>query len=576
MEAAIPDSSAATTRLADAPAATKRFWFLVVLTGGLSGASAAGLVALMRWLQHLAWGSAGEGFLRAVSAVSWERRIVVPLCAGVLVVLTSLALRAPLRGHGTAGIIESIWARSGRMVFGRTIIRAAVSIAAVALGAPLGREGALLQTGAASASWLGTRLKLHPDRLRLLVGCGAAAGIAAAYNVPIGAALFGLEVLLGSFALELFGPIVLSCVVATLVSRVLIADHPAYLIPHYQLGSRLEFALPLILGPVIGLASAAYVRIVQAFSGALEHAPKSLARALPIVAMLLIGAAATWYPQLLGNGYDTVNLALLGKLSLTLLVVLPLLKMVATATAAGAGIPGGLFTPSLFFGALLGGAFGTVAHHFYPSIQPGTYALLGMGGVLAGTTHASVSAILIIFELTGNYALVLPLMLVCVLSAAVSRSLHGDSLYTGVLRQRKVPVPGAQQPEWSKARPVGELMSMDFHTTTTATPIHEVLARMLELPAGADLYVVRSRGELAGMVSLNAVKTYLPNYALLRQSTALDVMKQVTPIARDASLSEAAARFAGGHDYDRLPVTDGHGRLVGVLGQSEVMKHGRF
>ncbi|MFL5319030.1 MAG: chloride channel protein [Myxococcaceae bacterium] len=576
MEAAIPDSSALTTRLSDAPTSTKRFWVLVVLTGALGGGSAAGLVSFMRWLQHLAWGGAGEGFLHAVADVSWARRLMIPLGAGVLVTIASIALRQPLRGHGTAGIIESIWTRSGKMTLWRTLIRALVSITAVALGAPLGREGALLQTGAASASWLGTRLKVSPDQLRLLVGCGAAAGIAAAYNVPIGAALFGLEVLLGSFALELFGPIVLACVVATLVSRVLIADHPTYLIPHYKLATRMEFALPLLLGPLIGVASAAYVKTIQSFAAALEHVPRAISWFLPVFAMLAVGLAATWYPELLGNGYDTVNLALLGKLSLTLLIALPLLKMVATATAAGAGVPGGLFTPSLFFGALLGGSFGMLAHHFFPSVQPGTYALLGMGGVLAGTTHASVSAILMIFELTGNYDVVLPLMLVCVASNAVSRAIHPDSLYTGVLRKRNVPVPGGVQPGWLTARPVGSLMTESLETVSATAPIHEVLADLLELPPGHDLYVVHPDGRFAGVVLLDAVKAYLPDHSLLRDSTARDVMRAESPILREASLSEAAARFAHSSRMDRLPVVDARGRLVGVLGKSEVLKQARF
>lgn len=573
MEAAVPTT---TTAMPQSSAGMKRFWVLVVLTGAFGGVSAAVLVTFMRFVQALAWGSAEEAFLNAVSAVSWGRRLLVPLSAGVLVTLAALVFRSPLRGHGTAGIIESIWTRSGKMSLPRTMSRAVVSITAVALGAPLGREGALLQTGAASASWLGTRLKLSPDQLRLLVGCGAAAGIAAAYNVPIGGALFGLEVLLGSLALELFGPIVLSCVVATLVSRVLIADHPAYIIPHYAMSSPAELVLPLIMGPLIGAASAGYVRTIQAFSATLEAMPRSLSTVLPILAMLAVGLAATWYPQLLGNGYDTVNAALLGKVSLTLLIVLPLLKMVVTATAAGAGVPGGLFTPSLFFGALLGGAFGSLVHHFFPSVQPGTYALLGMGGVLAGTTHASVSAILIIFEMTGNYGVVLPLMLVCVISAAVSRVIYGDSLYTGVLRKRNVPVPGAVQPQWLTARPVSSLMTTELQTVETTAPIHEVLAELLELPSGRDLYVVHRDGRFAGMVLLDAVKAYLPDHSLLLDSTARDVMRVESPINKDASLSEAAARFAHARELERLPVVDQRGRLVGVLSKSDVLKQARF
>src|SRR6185295_15049477 len=220
------------------PGPARRFWLLVVATGLLAGLGAAGLLLALRAVQHVAWGGggSGHGLLDAVTGASGLRRVLVPTAAGLLVVLASAVARRPLKGHGTAGIIESIWARSGRMPLPWALFRGAVSITAVGMGAPLGREGALLSSGAATASALSTRFQIGPEQRRLLVACGASAGMAAAYNAPIGAALFGLEVLLGSFALELFGPIVIASVIATAVARLLTGDRPAYLIPHYAVG----------------------------------------------------------------------------------------------------------------------------------------------------------------------------------------------------------------------------------------------------------------------------------------------------------------------------------------------------
>ena len=555
----------------------QRFWILVVITGLASGLSAVLLVSFLRWVQRVAWSEAGDSFLASVQETSASHRVLVTALAGVLVSGLSLLIRQPLRGHGTAGIIESIWVKSGRMQLPRTLFRGVVSILAVGLGAPLGREGALLQSGAATASALGTQLRLPADRVRLLVACGASAGIAAAYNVPIGGALFGLEVLLGSLALELFGPIVLSCVVATLVSRILIADHPSYLIPSYHLLNPREILLAIVFGPVLGVASALYVRTVNAFAVTLEGGPPVRAALLPVVSMLAVGVAAIWFPQLLGNGYDSVNAALQGHLPLSLLLLLPLLKMVATALCAGAGIPGGLFTPSLFYGALLGGALGSLAQWVWPGVAPpGAYALLGMGAILAGTTHASVSSVLIIFELTGNYDIVLPLMLMSVLSAAVSRGLCPESLYTSSLLRRNVKVPEAHGPNWMRSAGVVALLTPEPPTVHPRTSFREVVVRLLEVPAGFDLYVTDEERRLRGVIVLDALKGHIPDHEFLDMTLAADVMDSSIPVVRsDMSLSEVAHLF-GGTAMERLPVADMHGVLLGTISKRELLRHGRF
>ncbi|PTL82764.1 chloride channel protein [Vitiosangium sp. GDMCC 1.1324] len=556
--------------------AENRFWGLVVAVGLISGLGAVVLLKVLRFTQHLFWRSEVEGFLAGVIASPPWRRFLVPVLGGALVSLMTLLVGQPLRGHGTAGIIESIWVKAGRLSLLRALFRGFVSIIAVALGAPLGREGALLSTGAASGSALAHRLRLPSGQARLLVACGAAAGIASAYNAPIGAALFGLEVLLGSFALELFGPIVVSCVVATLVSRAFVADRPIYVIPHYVLTHPRELMLALLLGVLMGAASALYVRGINLLSDSLARAPDWLQPFLPLVAMSLVGLAAIWLPYLLGNGYDSVNAALLGKMPLLLLAMLPLAKLLATSLCAGAGVPGGLFTPSLFYGALLGGAFGAGVGVLWPGGAPsGAYALLGMVAVLAGTTHASVSSVLLIFEMTADYDLILPLMLCAVISAVVSRWLEPESLYTSVLNRRNVRMP-ATVPQWLREEGARALLKPVEQRINPSAPFQEVVVLLLEQPPGADLYVTDSQGRLLGVIVLDALKGHLPDHTLLEATVAADVMDVNVPVITPSfSLAEVARSF-GKTTLERLPVVDRDRRLLGTVSKSDVLQRGQF
>jgi CIC family chloride channel protein len=400
--------------------------------------------------------------------------------------------------------------------------------------------------------------------------------VASAYNVPIGAALFGLEVLLGSFALELFGPIVVACVVATLVSRMLIADHPTYVIPHYVLLHPRELLLSTLLGVLLGGASALYVRGINILSDLLDQVPRQLAPFMPLGAMSLVGLAAIWLPHLLGNGYDSVNAALLGKMSLVLLIVLPLAKLLATSLCAGAGVPGGLFTPSLFYGALLGGAFGQCVEWVWPGGVPsGAFALLGMGAVLAGTTHAPVSAVLIIFELTGDYGLILPLMLGAFLSTVVSRRLEPESLYTSVLNRRNVRIPDSV-PHWLREEGARALLTPVRQRVSPSAPFPEVVVLLLEQPSGADLYVSDEEGRYLGTIALDELKGHLPDYSLLGATIAADVMdRRIHPITPELSLAEVASRFSR-TPLERLPVVDHERRLLGTISKNDVLKQGRF
>lgn len=557
------------------PGSAQRFWLLVIVTGASAGIGAVLLLWLLDVVIALAWPPA-PSFLESVEAASPLRRVLVPALAGVLITLVSLLYTRPLGGHGTAGILEAIWVRKGHLPLARAYLRGALSIIAVGMGASLGREGALLQTGAANGSWLAQRFRLTPPQARLLVACGAASGIAAAYNVPIGGALFGLEVLLGSFALELLGPIVVSTVVATILSRILVSQHPSYTIPAYSLMKPSEVFLGVAFAPFLGIAAAVWVKVMGWVELQLYRLPRWTRPFLPPVGLALVGVGAIWFPELLGNGYGTVNDALLGRLPLRLLVLLPVLKLAATAICAGVGVPGGLFTPSLFYGALVGGALGDLTHHFWPAAEPGAFALVGMAGVLAGTTHAAVSAVLIIFELTGDYGVILPLMLSAALSAVTSRALQPDSLYTAALRRRAVRLPELPRPEWLRSTPVNAIMRADAETVAPGMGFEPLLRKLLSLPPGHDLYVTSRDGRYRGVIQLDALKGNIPDGAHLEMIVAADVMdRSIEPITLSMMLSDVASRFAE-MDVERLPVVDGDACLVGTVSKRDVLKRGRF
>jgi CIC family chloride channel protein len=268
---------------------------------------------------------------------------------------------------------------------------------------------------------------------------------------------------------------------------------------------------------------------------------------------------------------------LLGNLPLAALAVLPWLKLAATALCAGSGVPGGLFTPSLFYGAALGGLAGELVTRIVPGGPPsGALALVGMASVLAGTTHAAVSSVLIIFEMTGDYGVILPLMLSAAVAAATSRAIEPDSLYTAPLRRRGVELPELPRPDWLRATAVAGLVVEDAAHIGPAAPFETVLKRLLALPPGHDLYVTSEEGQLLGVIRLDALKGTISEGALLGMIVAADVVdRSVPPVTSGMTLADVAKQFGQG-DLERLPVVDANKKLVGTVAMRDVLARGRF
>jgi CIC family chloride channel protein len=557
--------------------ATRRFWILVPLTGAIAGVGAVLGVHFMHLVQALAWGARGS-LLDVTLAAPWWRRLAVPIGAGVIITVVSLLLGQAAEGHGTSEILESIWVRSGRVRLRAAVTRGFLTLVAVAMGASVGREGALIYFGAAAASWIGRRANLDSDPLKLLVACGTSAGIAAAYNTPIGGALFGLEVFLGGLALELYGPIIFATVTATLISRALLEDHPSYVIPPYKLNHPVELPLYLVLGALVGVVSAMFVRTVETTARWAHRVPARWRRAMPIVAMALVGLGGLVYPQLYGNGYDTVNQALVGVLPLGLVLTLPLLKMVLSTVCVSGGVPGGLLTPSLFVGALAGGAFGWLAHALFPHAVPSTggYVLVGMAAILAGSTHATIAAALMLFEMTGSYGVILPLLAACVVSAVVSRVLAPESIYTAPLKRMGVELPRITRPAWMQRTGVRSLVRGDAPKVSPSTRLRDVVVRMSTMREGDALFVVGDNDELLGIITLDSLRDVLAELPDLDLIVAADVMERAGAVSVDASLWEATRRALAA-ESSRLPVVSPRegNRFVGTLAIPDVLAAAR-
>ena len=399
---------------------------LVALIGVSSGLGGAALIELLRAVQHLAWSFDAGHFLEAVERSSDARRVLVLLCGGAIAGIAAFGL-ARLGGGGE--ISEGLWLRAGQMRLVSSFARAVDSIVIVGLGASLGREAAPQQVGAAVASSLSDWARLPVWQRRLLVASGAGAGMAAVYNVPLGGALFALEVLLGTVSLPLVLPALATSLIATAVAWVALPMRPTYVVPTYEAHvSQIVWAL-VLAGPIAGLASVAYIRLI---AGAHDVRPRGWLRvAAPVLVFAALGAVAIAYPQVLGNGKGVVQLALVGRLAIGVMAVLIVLRPLATAACLGSGAPGGLFTPTLAFGVVLGGVLGDAWLQLWPGAPLGSYAVIGGAAVLAAGMQAPLAAVVLLLELTHKVdGLMVPMLLAVVEATVVSRLLRARSIYS--------------------------------------------------------------------------------------------------------------------------------------------------
>jgi len=411
------------------------FWLAVVLTGIGTGVAAVALTRLLEVVQRLMWNGSGTDLLAAARQAGAWRHILVLLGAGVVTGAGQIVLRRLSSGNGI-DTTAAIWFHAGRMPALRTLGSAVLSVVIVGMGAALGREGAPKQAGAVMANFFSDKARLSDEQRRLLVACGSGAGMAAAYGVPLGGALFALEVMRGVLALRYVLPALVASVVATAVSWLALPDAPTYLIPAYA-SSASSVLWALVAGPIAGVVSVFYVRAV---TWADRNKPDGWRRlAAPVLVLGLLGAVSIPFPQLLGNGKDISQLAFTNQAAPSLLLILLALRPIATVLCVRSGAPGGLFTPSLTVGAMLGAVLGHAWSWFWPGVPPGLFALLGAAAVLAATTQGPISTVVLMMELTGrDRSFIVPLLLAVGTATLVARTIEPRSIYDARLTDEEV------------------------------------------------------------------------------------------------------------------------------------------
>jgi chloride channel protein, CIC family len=411
------------------------FWFAIVLTGVATGIGAAILTRILEFVQRLAWRGSPTDILEAAQHASPWRHIFVLLGAALLTGAGQKLLKQVSSGNGI-DTTEAIWFHAGRMPPLRTLGSAVLSILIVGMGVSLGREGAPKQAGAVFANFFSDKERLSDEQRRLLVACGAGAGMGAAYGVPLGGALFALEVMRGKLALRYVLPALVASLIATGVSWFALPNAPSYMIPSYGISASI-LLWTLAAGPVLGLASVGYVRMI---TWADRNRPQGWKRfATPLIVMGLLGFTSIWFPQILGNGKDISELAFTSRVAPALMLALLVLKPAATALCMRSGAPGGMFTPSLTAGALLGGILGFAWSCFWPGLPSGLFALLGAGAMIGATTQGPISAVVLMMELTGrDRSFILPLLLIVCIATLVARTIEPRSIYDARLNDDQI------------------------------------------------------------------------------------------------------------------------------------------
>jgi len=504
----------------------------------------------------------------AASSLPWWGRVLVPtaggLVAGAILLLTK---RWTTQGKSN-DFMEVVVLGNGIMRIRETLMKSLSSLVTISTGGSIGREGPMVQLAAMMGSFIGRTAKFSPARLRLLVACGAAAGIACAYNAPLSGAFFVAEIVLGSIALESFGPLVVASVMATVISTQFLGAAPVYHLPNFPQVPNWQLPLHAILGVVAGLIAPLFLLLLRGGEALFQRTRLPLVLKLGLGG-LLVGLISISQPGVWGNGYGMVELILNNNLGWTFLLTILIFKVVATVATTGSGAVCGVFTPTLFCGAAIGALFGEILRAVLPdaSFSIGSYAIVGMGCFLAATTRAPIMSIILMFEMTRNDTAIMPLMLACVSAFMVARYLNRESVYSrqlrGALSQGDTPIFLLHVRDLMKKQPLCVVETAGFEEIAGALAAHTF----------KHLYVVDINRRFLGAIALQDLKPFLHDKDMPRMVIALDIMRDDVPtLTADASLKESLEVFSR-HDGERLPVLDNptDRRLLGALAKTDVL-----
>ncbi len=541
-------------------------WSVVV---GIAGAFAT--IAFRNCIQLLQLAMTGHSgsFVELARSLPWTMRIWVPAVGGLAAGIFLLIAQRHADSTPHTDYMEAVAIGDGVVPVRLSLWRSVSSLFTIASGGSIGREGPMVQLAALASSLIGRWVHFDPPRLRLLVACGAAAGITSAYSAPIAGAFFVTEIVLGSIAMENFGPVLVAAVVANITMREFAGYKPPYEMPEFPTVTGPEVLLFVALGALCGAAAPQFLRLLDASKAAFRKLPVALPVRLALGG-LVVGIISVAEPEVWGNGYSVVNSILHSPWTWSALVLVLVCKLAATAATAGSGAVGGVFTPTLFVGAAVGSLFGQGMHALWPHATSAAYAyaMVGMGAFLAGATQAPLMAILMIFEMTLSYQVVLPLMLSCVVAYFIARAIGKTSMYEITLRRNRE----EQERSRLRATQMRELIRPAQTVVRPNATVHDMTRVFLEYPV-KYLYVANDSGAFLGVVALKDITSDLLERRDTSMKTAADYLQpHFDVLTPDMSLAVALQHFLA-FQGERLPVIEStaHPKLAGVVYKTSLL-----
>jgi len=539
---------------------------LSVLIGVVSGLGAVGF----RWLINSFDTLFFDGGSKLLSFMGDYYIILIPAAGGLLVGPIIYFLAREAKGHGVPEVMEAVAMRGGRIRPRVAIIKSLASALCIGSGGSVGREGPIVQIGASAGSAVAQWLKLPEESVTTLVACGAAGGISATFNAPIAGVLFAMEVILGRVVTHRFAYVVISSVIADFIAHSFLGTARAFVVPEFNITSPWEIGFYAILGVLAAFGGVFFTKILYWFEDIFEKIkfPEYLK---PVLGGLLMGVIGLYSTDLFGVGYEGIQNALSGNLTLGVLMLLFVLKIVATSITIGSGGSGGVFAPSLFIGAMMGTAFGMVVNGIFPDIaaSPAAYGVVAMAAVFSGAARAPFSAILIIFEMTGAYSIILPVMITVGISTVLARHLSRESIYTLKLLRRGIDIGQDEVSDVMRTIKVKEAMTKDFPTVLSAMKVRELM-KLFQKTGLHGFPVLNEDDSLLGMVTMADVERHLGE-----EENGLTVGDIATRSPFVAYPEQSLERVVGGTDdeYGRIPVvSENNGyHLVGVLQRQDII-----
>jgi len=541
--------------------------------GIIGGIGAVGFRTLIETIQNFTIGD-HVNILQTVTDLPWYMKLFLPVAGGLIVGPLIYFFGSETKGHGVPEVMEAVALKGGKIRPRVMFLKAFVSAVTIGTGGSVGREGPIVQIGSSVGSAFGQWLGVSQDKLKVLVACGAAAGIAATFNAPIAGVMFSVEIILGNYAIATLVPLIMSSVMATIIGRWYFGDIPAFEIPTYGLTSGWEIFPYIVLGIMTGVLAVGFVRLLYGLEDFADKIPVKGWIKTPLI-LFLVGLLVLQFPQVYGVGYDTITQVLKGETIWYVLLLLLPVKMLATSITLAAGGSGGVFAPSLFLGAVFGGLFGSVMQFLFPElvVSYGAYAVVGMSAMVAGTTHAPITAFLIIFELTGDYKLILPIMICSILATFVASLLKKDSIYTMKLTRRGVDLAKSAEVSIMQTTTVKDVMDANVIPLNENTGFNDILEKVIHAHE-LCYYVIDDNGKFQGSFNVHDVKEILNEQSLAGLVVAKDLVPiSVNPsIGIDVNLAQCLKKFSL-YDSEEIAVVDkeSSGRFIGRIGRKDIM-----